>query len=232
MRGGGISDDQVGALARLAGPLRRRLYEFVVTRGGPVSREDAATETGIGRSLAAYHLDKLAADGLLETSYARTSGRTGPGAGRTAKLYQRSEKEIVLSLPPRRYTLAASLLAAAIADADAGPVKAALIDHAHRSGLETARQISHEAEPAARGRPSLHSALTACGYEPYADPDGTTRMRNCPFHRLAAEHRTLVCSANLAFVQGLLEGIDAGSCRAVLDPQTGQCCVAVTQTGY
>ena len=81
-------------IALLAEPVRRRLYEFVVGQAGPVDRDAAANGAGIGRPLAAFHLDRLAEAGLLDVTYRRRSGRTGPGAGRPAKFYARA--------PPRR----------------------------------------------------------------------------------------------------------------------------------
>ena len=54
-----------------------------------------------------------------------------------------------------------------------------------------------------------------------------TRLRNCPFQRLAQTHRELVCRANLAFVEGLIQGLTARGLRAVLDPRPGRCCVAL-----
>jgi len=65
---------------------------------------------GVDRSLAAFHLDKLVERGLLEATYRRLSGRTGPGSGRPSKLYRRSARQHELTLPPRRYELAARLL--------------------------------------------------------------------------------------------------------------------------
>ena len=72
---------------------------------------------GVPRSVAAFHLDRLVADGLLTTEYRRLSGRQGPGAGRPAKLYRRAEGEVSVSLPDRRYDLAARLLAGAVDEA-------------------------------------------------------------------------------------------------------------------
>ena len=46
--------------------------------------------------------------------------------------------------------------------------------------------------------------LAARGYEPYQEPDGTIRLRNCPFDRIAAHHRDLVCGANHAMLQALV----------------------------
>src|SRR4051794_14547108 len=81
---------QVAAVAALAEPTRRRLYEYVVRRPHPVSRDDVAGALGVPRPTAAFHLDRLVSDGLLDVHYERRTGRTGPGAGRPAKLYRRS----------------------------------------------------------------------------------------------------------------------------------------------
>ena len=82
--------EPVGALSALGDPTRRSAYDYVAAQGRPVGRDEVATALGIGRTLAAYHLDRLAKEGLLSVAYARRSGRTGPGAGRPAKLYERS----------------------------------------------------------------------------------------------------------------------------------------------
>ena len=37
---------------------------------------------------------------------------------------------------------------------------------------------------------------------------GEIKLANCPFHRLAEEHRTIICGMNLDFLAGLLEGLD------------------------
>jgi predicted ArsR family transcriptional regulator len=76
---------------------------------------------------------------------------------------------------------------------------------------------------------ALRQVLASRGYEPYDDADGTIRLRNCPFDRIAAAHRELVCGANLAMLQGLTDRLGGDPpVRAVLDPQPGTCCVALT----
>ena len=110
-------DERVARVASLAEPQRRALYRFVVTRDGAVSKDEAAAAMGVARSVAAFHLDRLVADGLLTTEFRRLSGRQGPGAGRPAKLYPRAEGELSVSIPTRHYDLAARLLAAAVDEA-------------------------------------------------------------------------------------------------------------------
>jgi predicted ArsR family transcriptional regulator len=212
----------VAALSALDDPVRRRLYDYVCDRGVPVGREEAATGTGVGRPLAAYHLDKLAAEGLLTVVYERPSGRAGPGAGRPAKLYSRSDREISASVPPRDYGLAARLLAEAAASDTTGTTARALTDAAERLGRELAQGVG---EPP----PGIEDALRDRGYEPYEDDDAL-RLRNCPFHAAAQRHPEVVCAMNLALIDGLLEGIGNAEATAALEPGPGRCCVAVRRT--
>src|SRR5919206_2043906 len=113
-----MADDRsVAAVAALAEPTRRRVYDHVVRQPRPVSRDDAAAALALPRATAAFHLDRLVADGLLDACFERRTGRTGPGAGRPAKLYQRGACAVTVSLPERRYDLAGELLADALAEA-------------------------------------------------------------------------------------------------------------------
>jgi predicted ArsR family transcriptional regulator len=208
---------RLAALASLGDPLRRDLYHCVTSREGGVGRDEAAAAVGVSRSLAAYHLDKLVEAGLLDTRFERRTGRRGPGAGRTAKLYLRSATPVEVALPARDYRLIAELLARAV-DADpSGDARAELDRAARAMGAEVA---------AGQGEPTtVRSLLADQGYEPYED-EGVLRLGNCPFDRLAEAHRDLVCRANLAFLEGLLEGGRHGRLRAVLQPRPGRCCVA------
>jgi predicted ArsR family transcriptional regulator len=210
-------DRRLAALASLGGPLRRALYRSVTSRDGGVGRDEAAAAVGVSRALAAYHLDKLVEAGLLDARFERRSGRRGPGAGRTAKLYLRAASPVEVALPARDYELMAGLLARAVEADPSGGAGAALDRAARATGAEVAAERGDDAEVA--------SVLADRGYEPYQD-EGVLRLRNCPFGRLAEAHRDLVCHANLAFLEGLLDGLGRGGLRAVLDPRPGRCCVA------
>jgi predicted ArsR family transcriptional regulator len=216
-----LSDpDRVTALAGLASldePVRRRLYEYVSDAGRPVSRDEAAAAAGISRTLAAYHLDKLAEAGLLATTYQRPAGRGGPGAGRPAKLYRQAERELAVSVPPRAYELLARLLAEAAESDTTGSVRRTLTGVAHDVG----RQLGTEAGG------DLLTALRDCGYQPRAGSGGDIELRNCPFHRLALEHRELVCGLNLGLVEGMITGSAEPQARALLTPSPDRCCVVV-----
>ena len=233
----------LASLSTLDDPVRRRLYEVVTRQPGPVGRDEAAAAAGIGRAAAVYHLDKLVESGLLAATYQRPAGRSGPGAGRPAKLYARADREFTVTVPPRSYELAARLLVQAVEADDSGQSRAALRQAARRLGTELGR--GYRAEAGDRGAPGgdapgapgggtrsvtaweVESVLTRQGYEPGRGGDGIIRLRNCPFHQLAERHREVVCGMNLTLVEGLVEGLGADGWRPVLDPRPGHCCVAL-----
>src|SRR4029453_11926867 len=98
--------------AALDHPVTQSVYLLLAERG-ELSRDATAEALDLARSVAAFHLDKLVDAGLADVRYERLTGRSGPGAGRTARVYRRSEKELGVSLPQRRYDLARALLAQA-----------------------------------------------------------------------------------------------------------------------
>lgn len=221
--------DDLQALQGLTDPVRRTLYRHVAAQREPVSRDAAARATGISRSLAAYHLDRLVDDGVLECRYERLSGRRGPGAGRPSKLYARSEARIQVSVPPRDYELAARLLAQAVEAEENGRVAAARA--ARALGQEIGRDAGHRdvGSSSSDAVDRLVRVLEERGYEPY-DDDGTIRLRNCPFDALAARHRDLVCGMNLALIEGATEALGDDAVRPRLDPRSGECCVALERS--
>ncbi len=135
----GQNGSGLAAVSSLDDPVRRSLYEFVSGSAEPVGRDAAAAAAGIGRPLAAYHLDKLVGLGLLSASYQRPAGRGGPGAGRPAKVYARSGNEFAVTVPPREYELAARLLAVAVESDRGAASRAALHDAAQQFGRRPGR---------------------------------------------------------------------------------------------
>lgn len=210
---------QVSSVGALAEPCRRTLYAYVVAQAGAVSRDQAAAGTGLPRHSAKFHLDKLVDEGLLAVEFRRLGSRRGPGAGRPTKLYRRSARQFEVSLPERRYAMAADVLAAAV-------------ERAARSGIpitDAVRVAATEAGRAAAAggtRDDLMAALAGVGFEPRRDGD-VVALQNCPFHRLAAEHTALTCDMNLHLVRAMLAETGATGLEAVLDPAAGRCCVTV-----
>lgn len=215
----------LSAVSSLDDPVRARLYQIVSESTRPVGRDEAASAAGIGRPLAAYHLDKLVELGLLTASYQRPEGRRGPGAGRPAKVYSRSQREFAVTVPPREYELAARLLAAAVESDRSTATWVALQDRARQFGLNLGLRMRPAADDARGPQATIEPALREHGFEPVQQDDGSVKLRNCPFHKLAAEHPDLVCGMNLALIQGLAVGIGASNLRPRLDPGADRCCV-------
>jgi predicted ArsR family transcriptional regulator len=216
-----VSDlpDPIARVAVLDEPTRRRLYEYVSRSQAPVGRDEASEATGVARATAAFHLDRLVEEGLLDVVHRRISGRTGPGAGRPAKLYLRSSQEIEVSLPQRRYELMGEVLASALDGLDDGerPGREVAADKAREAGREIGRGAAS---------PDPVAILDAQGFEPHVD-DGVVRLGNCPFHHLARRHTDLVCGMNLHLVGGLLEELGNTGWTARLQPSPDHCCVVL-----
>lgn len=225
-----FADRDVAGIGALSDPLRRRLYLFVCAQQEPISRELAADALGLAPHQAKFHLDRLERDGLLDSSYARMSGRTGPGAGRPSKLYRRADREVAVSLPDREYQLAGTLMADAIAEsAEAGtPVIEALQRLAHTYGRRLG-DIAVGDNPPRTAKAALARAvetLTENGYEPHPD-DGRVVMANCPFHALAQAQTQLVCQMNHALIGGLTDALGPHRPVAELEPAPDRCCVVL-----
>lgn len=214
---GGGSQRDPAALAALGDPARRQLYEYITTQDHPVSRDEAAGATGLKRPTASFHLERLAADGLLDVRYARLSGRSGPGAGRTAKLYVPAHRQIDVSLPPRRYLLVGDVLASALDEAQRRPSAA---------GEAVARAAERAGRQLAAGCENLTELLASAGYQPRAAGDGVTQLANCPFHELVVGHPQLVCTLNLHLLRAALARLGRPE-QARLDPAPGRCCVTI-----
>ena len=202
-------------MATLVDASRRALYDYVRRQDHPVGREEAAEATAMSRGLAAFHLDKLVDAGLLVARYEAPAGRPR-GRGRAPKVYETLGDGLAVTIPERHYELIADILAEAVVE-DQVPAR------------DTARRIAgergHELGSRVRGAGIL-DALAGLGFEPVAAA-GVVRLRNCPFHALAARHTALVCDLNLRFVAGVLDGLGEHA-EPRLAPRPGACCVELS----
>jgi predicted ArsR family transcriptional regulator len=233
-----MGDGAEAPLARLAvlsEETRWRLYAFACTAHRPVSREEAAASIGISRKLAAFHLDKLVTAGLLRARYEAAPGLRR--VGRTPKIYEPTETGVAVSIPPRHHDVLAGILIDAVLAAAPG-------EDARTAAIRVARAKGHDLGSEQRellrpGRLGAERALTlagqildGAGFEPQREAPMELRLRNCPFHPLAARAPDLVCSINHAYLSGLLEGLGAAVATAVPDPEPGSCCVRLTSGGH
>ncbi|MFF1280742.1 helix-turn-helix transcriptional regulator [Streptomyces sp. NPDC058299] len=212
---------------------RRRMFAFVRRAGRAVTRDEAAASVGISGKLAAFHLDKLVDVGLLRARYETPGGIRK--VGRRPKVYEPTGAQITVSIPDRRHELLADLLLEAVLGEGAGEDAAqAAVRTAGRRGRRLGEAAREETRP---GRLGPERGLTACegllegyGYEPVREAPTRLRLRNCPFHPLAAKAPGLVCGMNQAFLSGYLTGLEVRGVQAVLAPEPGECCVRLCPT--
>jgi predicted ArsR family transcriptional regulator len=217
----------LSAVAALAEPVRRELYAYVRRQGRPVTRDEAAADAGISRKLAAFHLDRLVAAKLLD---AGTDGDADGRIGRPPKTYKPSDLEVGVSIPTRRYELAAELLlaAAVTSERDGVTAREALMTAALRRGHEVGTEARHRLRPGRLGPDRALSLVedvaAECGFEPLRGDRRGLRLRNCPYQRLARHSRELICGMNTEFFTGVVEGT-GGRIGVQLVPWDGHCCV-------
>ncbi|MEX1005316.1 MAG: helix-turn-helix domain-containing protein [Acidimicrobiia bacterium] len=213
-------DRTIGDLTSALGdPTRRAIFIAVRESGDPMTSSDVAILFGIHANVARHHLDKLAADGYLRISHRRQNGRTGPGAGRPAKCYESTSKEIDLHFPSRRADVLIELLLRIVAKAGVEDLPSV----AEAVGREYGREIASEiGSPDERGYDeavkAVAEAMTGVGFHMSPDLDGHRLLTSfCPFGDAATGHPDVVCSLDRGMVGGLFELLSQG-CEPILHP--------------
>jgi predicted ArsR family transcriptional regulator len=225
---GRLESASVDAVAALADPVRRSLFELIRSVPGAITREDAAGAVGISRKLAAFHLDKLVRVGLVAVD---TAAAAAGRVGRRPRVYRfATATDVQVSIPARKPQLLAELLIEAVTCQGPG-------EDGVTAALRVSRQRGHDTGSAERearrpGRLGVERALSflsgllvQLGYEPSRPNPHTVQFRSCPFHPLAAASPEVTCGIHHAYISGLVEGLGASTIEAVLAPGSDGCCV-------
>ncbi|MDQ3645369.1 MAG: transcriptional regulator [Actinomycetota bacterium] len=222
-------EKNLGSLALLQDPVRRRIYLFVRSSRRPVGRDDVAAGAEISRKLAAFHLEKLLQEGLLVAHFAHPGGERRPG--RKPKLYAPSEAPLAVSIPERRYELIGTVLADAVRSPGPGEsAEDAAYSMARRRGARLGKGIRQTGSASDRPERALalaRSVLEKHGFEPQIS-EGAIALNNCPFQALAAHAPELICGMNHAFIDGLMRGLGNQDVDVSLEPTGGGCCVQLS----
>lgn len=216
------------ALGMLAEPRRAGIYALLAASQQPLTQQEVADALGLGRTLVAFHLDKLQGAGLVRALRADVATRT---RGRPPQRYAASDREITATVPPRRYELLADVLVRAAREQGPGEsMHDAALRVARARGAELAREKAEAVDGGGDSDESLTRLLSRLGYEPRRDGD-TFVLTNCPFQRLRGTDTELVCSINAALHAGYLDGLALGDVvTARLRPCPVNCCVVLEQT--
>jgi predicted ArsR family transcriptional regulator len=200
------------------GPTRARVLQVLQDAGTSLTSSDVAGRLGIHANSARFHLDAMAADGLVER---RREDRAVPGRPRVMYDAVAAAPDVV----DRRYRVLSEMLSDALrlhAD-DAGGV-AERAGRAWGQGLvsRTRRHPSGEGTGTEeRQLGSLVETLSRVGFDSHVheDDDGLrVDIGHCPFLDVAREHQDVVCALHLGLMRGVLEGSGSDIAVAGLQP--------------
>jgi predicted ArsR family transcriptional regulator len=213
----------------LGDPTRRGIYIAVREAPEPATASQIADLFSIHPNVARHHLDRLAEDGYLEITRRRPDGKSGPGAGRPAKCYTATSKEIDLHFPARRYDLLSELLVRMIERIDPGNIGEIAVEIGREYGKEIAAEIGGPEEPGFDMAVSAVAlAMTGMGFSTDSDVDARRLLTShCPFADTAVKHPEVVCSLDRGIVSGLMEGLSADwrPVQVVSHPGAAEDCV-------
>ena len=195
----------------------REALLFVRGSAQPVTADEAAAVLGVHRSVARSRLERLARAGVLDTSFARRSGRTGPGAGRPAKLYSPAPEAQALEFPARRLP---ALFARLLDQLPADGREQALREAGEDFGRDLARAAG--LQPSARvedGLGRVCAAVRSLGFHAALDRvDGDVAVIDtptCPLRPLVTE-RPAAALIDRGMWAGLVEqGVDGVRAESV-----------------
>jgi predicted ArsR family transcriptional regulator len=177
-------------LTAFADPDLREALSLARGRSSDLTADDAAAALGVHRNVARARLDRLAAAGLLEVTFERRTGRTGPGAGRPAKVYRVAPETAAVEFPPRRFTSLVGRLLDELPEAGRAQTL-------RRVGEDFGRELAEAArlKPAATVRAGLErvcAAVRSLGFQAsLQEIRGDTAViatPTCPLRPLVAEH--------------------------------------------
>ena len=213
-------------------PDLRETLIAVRRRPPAASIRDVAEVTGVHRNVARRRLERLVDAGLLTASFVRPPGRTGPGAGRPAKVYSPTPDTTAIEFPTRRYPELVGLLV------DAVPT-ARLSEIGTRFGTALAAAAGLEATPELRsGLERVCEALGDAGFQARVEhvEDGRAEIvtPTCPLRPLVVANPA-VAEVDHALWRGLvaaaIDGVEVEdvACEAhdCLDP-CASCRIAVS----
>jgi len=149
-------------------------------------------------------------------------GATGThGAGRPAKTYEATNKEVTVHFAPRRFEMLTEMLFKVLEEV--GPENVSEIaENVGRSyGEQLAAEIGAPDDPGFDGAvQAVASAMTGLGFSVDPDVPGQQLLTShCPFGETATNHPEVICSLDRGIVAGLF-GALSFECNPVVIPHT------------
>jgi len=201
----------------LGDPTRRAIYIAVRESREPLTTSQVAELFDLHPNVARHHLDRLAADGYLKVSQKKRSG--GSGAGRPAKCYEATTKEVSVHFAPRRLDLLVDLLFEVLQELGADNIAEIAEKVGRQYGEKLATEIGAPDDPGYdEAIQAIASAMTGLGFSMDPDVEGQRLLTShCPFGEAAADHPEVICSLDRGIVTGLF-GALSFPCNPVVIP--------------
>ena len=205
--------------ASLGDPTRRAIYIAVRESAEPMTTSKVATLFAIHPNVARHHLDRLADDGYLKVSQARRTG--GPGAGRPAKTYESTNKEVSVHFAPRRFEMLTEMLFEVLEEISPPDVADVAERVGRQYGERLAAEIGGSNDPGYdEAVQAVASAMTGLGFSVDPDIEGQRLLTShCPFGETATNHPEVICSLDRGIVAGLFGALSV-PCNPVVIPHT------------
>jgi predicted ArsR family transcriptional regulator len=184
------------------GPTRARVLALLQDAGEALTAAEVGERLGMHANSARFHLDALAAGGLvLREAEARTS------RGRPRMLYAAGSPSPFVAR--RRYRLLAEMLASFVHEQV--PDAAAAAEEAGRR-MAVPLAAAGPAGPADESDfEALVATLDEVGFDSHVVEDEDSlrvEISHCPFLEVADVHRDVVCAMHLGLLRGVLEQRD------------------------
>ncbi len=212
----------------LGDPTRRAIYIAVRESREPLTTSQVAELFDIHPNVARHHLDRLATDGYLKVSQQKRSG--GAGAGRPAKCYEATSKEVSVHFAPRRLDLLVELLFKVLKEVGAENIAEIAEKVGRQYGERLAAEIGAPDDPGYdEAVQAIASAMTGLGFSMDPDIDGQRLLTShCPFGEAATDHPEVICSLDRGIVTGLF-GALSFPCNPVVIPHKNLADACVTK---
>ncbi|HEX9847745.1 MAG TPA: helix-turn-helix domain-containing protein [Acidimicrobiia bacterium] len=201
----------------LGDPTRRAIYIAVRESADPMTTSKVAGLFGIHPNVARHHLDRLAEDGYLRVSHERKAG--GPGAGRPAKTFESTNKEVSVHFAPRRFEMLTEMLFQVLEEVSPPDVSAVAERVGRSYGEQLAAEIGAPHDPGYdEAVQAVASAMTGLGFSVDPDVEGQRLLTShCPFGETATSHPEVICSLDRGIVAGLFGALSV-PCNPVVIP--------------
>lgn len=200
----------------LGDPTRRAIYIATRESVEAMTTSKAAKLFGIHPNVARHHLDLLTEEGFLRLAPAPVGSVS---AGRPAKSYVATSKEVDLHFAPRRFEMLTEMLFQVLEEVSP-PDVAAVAERVGRTyGQRLASEIGAPDDPGYDGAvQAVASAMTGLGFSVDPDVEGQRLLTShCPFGETATNHPEVICSLDRGIVSGLFGALSV-PCNPVVIP--------------